>query len=58
VTSWIGFATWAWRIQFRDQLSKRHSKQTIWEKLKGLIAKFEAAIQAHDAKVAAAQAAL
>ncbi len=28
------------------------------EKLKGLIAKFEAAIQAHDAKVAAAQAAL
>ncbi len=28
------------------------------EKLKGLIAKFEAAIQAHEAKVAAAQAAL
>jgi hypothetical protein len=56
---------WLWRLVTRgmnDAIQRTVINRTLeinrLEKLKGLIAKFEAAIQAHDAKVAAAQAAL
>ncbi len=45
-----------------DSVQRSSAKKTfetdIMEKLKGLIAKFEVAIQAHDAEVAATNAAL
>ncbi len=57
LTFCISFATGVWRIVQRKLVGRELDAKSV-DKLNGPIAKFEAAIKAHDAKVAAAQAAL